>query len=327
MIGSKLPLAVISALVAAVPSLALAQEWPQRPVRIVVPFTAGGITDSIARITAEWLTPRLGLAVQVENRAGASGSIATELVARSAPDGHTLLMATATQLAAYPAIASVNYDARRDFAPISVVGTNAFALSVHPSVPARTVQELVALARSQPGALAYGSAGTGSISHLTMAQFLIRAGVQMTHVPYKGGAAAMTDMLGGHIAAHFSNMSDVLPHASSGRVRVLAVSGATRVPQLPTVPTVAQQGYPGFESYAWNGLVAPSRAPGTVVARLATEVAAAARNPGVAQRLDSLGVRPLGNTPQEFAKIIDRSIVQYTEIVRVNGIRAEVDRP
>jgi tripartite-type tricarboxylate transporter receptor subunit TctC len=313
----------VAALVVALPTMALAQQWPQRPVRIVVPFAAGGVTDNIARITAEWLTPRLGHAVQVENRAGASGSIATELVARSAPDGYTLLMATATQLAAYPAIVSVNYDARRDFAPISVVGTNAFALGVHPSVPARTVRELVELARQQPGALTYGSSGTGSISHLTMAQFLIRAGVQMNHVPYKGGSAAAADLLGGHITALFGNMSDMLAPAQTGRLRALAVSGAARVPQLPSVPTVAQQGYPGFESYAWNGLVAPSQTSSTVVARVAAEVAAAVRDPGVVQRLDSLGIQPLGNSPQEFTKIIDRSVVQYADIVRRTGIRAD----
>jgi tripartite-type tricarboxylate transporter receptor subunit TctC len=320
-------LAVLCALATVMPDTTLAQEWPHRPVRIVVPFVAGGISDNLARITAEWLTPRLGHTVQVENRAGASGSIAAELVARSAPDGYTLLMATATQLAAYPAIASVNYDVRRDFAPISVVGTNAFALGVHPSVPAHTVRELVALARWQPGALNYGSAGTGSNSHLTMAQFLIRVNVQMNHVPYRGGAAAVADLLGGHIAAHFGNMSDMLPHDRTGRLRTLAVSSTARVPQLPSVPTVAEQGYPGFVSYAWNGLVAPRATPTVVIARVAAEVAAAARDPRVIQRLDLLGIRPWGSTPQEFAKIIDQSIVQYTEIVRVTGIRAEVDRP
>ena len=304
-------------------SASVAQDWPQRPSRVIVPFSAGGNTDSIARIAADWLTSRLGQNVLVENRPGASGSIATELVARAPGDGYTMLMGTPTQLAIYPAMAKVPYDAARDFAPISIVGTNPYALGVHPSLPVKSLKDLVALARSRPGAMPYGSAGTGAGTHLTMAMFLSRAGVEMNHVPYKGGSVAVAELVGGQIVAYFGNVAEIVPHARSGRVRALAVSGLKRSQQLPEVPTVAEQGYPGFEAFTWNGLLAPAKTPPAVVSRVAKEIAAATRDPAVVKRLDAIGVEPLGNTPAEVSKVLAESITLYAEGVRISGAKAE----
>lgn len=300
-----------------------AQDWPQRPSRIIVPFTAGGNTDSIARIAAEWLSSRLGQAVLVENRPGASGSIASELVARAPADGYTMLIGTPTQLAIYPAITKVTYDPVRDFAPMSIVGINPYALGVHPSVPARSLQEFVALAKKQPGAVPYASAGSGAGTHLTMALFAARAGIEMNHIPYKGGSVAVGELVGGQVAAYFGNLAEIVPHARSGRVRALAVSGAKRSPQLPGVPTVAEQGFPGFEAFTWNGLLAPAKTPPAVINRVATEIAAAAKDPAVIKRLEAIGVDPLGNTPAEFAKMIAEAIKLYAEAVKIAGAKVD----
>lgn len=316
-------IAAALALASLLPPASQAQEWPQRPLRILVPFTAGGNTDSIARITAEWLTARLGQPVLVDNRPGASGSIATEAVARSQPDGYTLLIGTPTQLAIFPAMAKTPYDPARDFAPMSIIGTNPYALAVHPSMRQRSLKELVALARERPGEIPYGSAGNGAGTHLVMAMFLARSGVQMNHIPYKGGAVATAELLGGQVAAYFGNIGEIVPHARAGRVRVLAVSGLRRSSQLPEVPTVAEQGYPGFDAFTWNGLLGPAKTPPAVVNRIAAEVAAAVRDPSVARRLEAITVDPLGNTPAEFAKVLADSIRVYAEAVKVSGAKAE----
>jgi tripartite-type tricarboxylate transporter receptor subunit TctC len=317
-----LPLfAALSMALLAAPSPA--QEWPQRPSRIIVPFSAGGNTDGIARIAGEWLTGRMGQNELVENRPGASGSIASDLVARAPADGYTMLMGTPTQLAIYPALAKVTYDPARDFAPISIVGTNPYALGVHPSLPAKSIRELVALAKARPGAMPYGSAGTGAGTHLTMAMFLFRAGIEMNHIPYKGGSVAVAELVGGQVVAYFGNLAEIVPHARSGRVRALAVSGLKRSPQLPEVPTVAEQGFPGFEAFTWNGLLAPAKTPPAIVSRVAKEIAAATRDPAVIKRLEAMGVEALGNTPAEFSRVLAESITLYAEVVRVSGAKAE----
>ena len=314
---------LVATVAAACAGAASAQEWPQRPLRILVPFTAGGNTDGIARITAEWMSGRMGQAVLVENRPGASGSIATEAVARSQPDGHTLLIGTPTQLAIFPAMAKTPYDPSRDFSPISIIGTNPYALAVHPSMQVRSLKDLVALAGKRPGQIPYGSAGNGAGTHLVMAMFLARSGVQMNHIPYKGGAVATAELLGGQVAAYFGNIGEIVPHARAGRLRVLAVSGLRRSTPLPDVPTVAEQGYPGFDAYTWNGLLGPSKTPAAAVARIAAEVAAAVRDPAVVRRLEAISVDPLGNTPAEFAKVLADSIRIYAEAVKVSGAKAE----
>ncbi|MBC7779404.1 MAG: tripartite tricarboxylate transporter substrate binding protein [Proteobacteria bacterium] len=302
---------------------ATAQEWPQRPARVLVPFTAGGNTDSIARFAADWLTPRLGQNVVVDNRPGAGGSIAAELVARALPDGYTLFMATPAQFAILPAMTKISYDPVRDFAPISIIGTNPFALGVSNTLPVKSLKEFVEYVKARPGEVPYASAGNGAVSHLSMALFLARAGLKMNHIPYKGGSVAVAEVLGGQVPAYFGNLTEIVPQARAGKLRALAVSGDKRSSQMPDVPTVAEQGFPGFQTITWNGLTAPAKTPAAVINKIAGEIALATRDPAFIKRLDSIGVDPLGNSPAEFAKVIDASIKLWAEAVKVSGAKVE----
>src|SRR5437868_4975045 len=245
LIGALAPIAV-----------AQAQSWPQKPVKVIVPFVAGGNTDNQARIVSERLNALLGQPMVVENKVGAGGAIAAESVAKSAADGYTLFFAASPQFS-LPLVQKVNFDPFKDFAPISIVGTNPFVLGVHISVPTTTLQEFVDYVRARPGQLNYASAGPGTTTHLTAAIFLSRAGLQMTHVPYKGGAQASADLIAGQVHMYFGNPAELMPHAASGKIRLLAVSSAKRTPQLPDVPAIAET-YPGFATGTWNGFLAPT---------------------------------------------------------------------
>ena len=302
---------------------AVAQAWPQKSIRIVVPFSAGGNTDSIARITADWLTQKLGQTVIVENKPGASGAIAAEFVARAPADGYTLFMATLPQMAVLPAMAKTSYDPVTDFAPVSIVASNAFALAVNEAVPAKSLPELVAYVRKNPTKLIYASAGNASLSHLSVVLLLKRAGIEMEHVGYKGGAPALADVIAGHAPMYFGNLAEIIPQSKSGKIKVLAVSGDKRAPQLPGVPTVAEQGYPGYRTNTWNAIAAPAKTPPAVIERLAREIATAARDPGFIQRLENIGVDPVGNTPAEFAAILKSDLAVWAEAVRISGVKAD----
>src|SRR6266568_15007 len=264
-----------------------AQTWPQRPVKVIVPFTAGGSTDTQARIISERLSAALGQQFLIENRVGAAGAIAAEFVAKSPADGYTLFFAATPQVSVVPLIQKVNYDPLKDFAPVSMLGTNAFVLGVHISVPARTLGEFIDYVKAHPGELSYSSAGTGTVGHLTAALFAARAGLTIIHVPYKGAQAA-TDLVGGQVQMYFGPAADLIQHSKSGKIRLLAVSGEKRAPQLPDLPTIAEF-YPGFRSYTWNGFLAPAATPRTVIDRVAHEVAKAARDPGIIERLNKIG--------------------------------------
>jgi len=298
-----------------------AQSWPQKPVKVIVPFPPGGVTDSIARITADWLSQRLGQPVVAENRPGASGAIAAELVARADPDGYTLLSAAAPQLAIVPHVQKIGYDPVKDFAPVSIVGTNPFALGCNEKLPVKSLKELADYARARPGQLSYASPGSGSVGHLTMELFLARAGLKMEAVLYKGGGPAVADMVGGHVPCYFGNLSELIPHSGTGRINILATSGAQRAPQLPNVPTVAEQGYPGFRTLTWNGYVAPAATPREIVDRIAREIAAACRDAGFAARLDKIGVDPVCGTPAEFSQAIREDLQIWKEAVQAAGIK------
>ena len=300
---------------------ALAQSWPQRSVRVIVPFVAGGNTDSQARIVTERLNALLGQPFVVENKVGAGGAIAAEYVVKSAPDGYTLFFGGSPQFS-LPLVQKVNYDPYRDFAPVSIVGTNAFVLGVHVSVPAKTVKQFVDYVKAHPGQLNYASAGAGTITHLTATLFLTRAGLQMTHVPYKGGAQAVADLVGGQVQMYFGNASELIPHSQSGKIRLLAVSSAQRTPQLPDVPALAET-YPGFATGTWNGFLAPTGTPRAIIDRLAQEVAKVVREPATAERLRKIGVEPLGNTPAEFAALVQREAPIWADAVKAAGIRAD----
>jgi tripartite-type tricarboxylate transporter receptor subunit TctC len=302
-------------------AVAQAQAWPQKPVKVIVPFVAGGNTDNQARIVSERLHELLGQPFVVENKVGAGGAIAAEFVVKSAADGYTLFFAASPQFS-LPLVQKVNFDPFKDFAPISIVGTNPFVLGVHVSVPAKSVKEFVDYVKTRPGQLNFASAGAGTTTHLTAALFLARAGLQMTHVPYKGGAQAVADLVGGQVQMYFGNASELIQHSQSGKVRMLGVSSAKRTPQLPDVPAIAET-YPGFATGTWNGYLAPAGTPQPIIERVAQTVAQAVREPATAERLRKIGVEPLGNRPAEFAALVRREAPIWRDAVKAAGIKAD----
>jgi tripartite-type tricarboxylate transporter receptor subunit TctC len=314
--------ALVAALLA-VPLCVQAQAWPQKPIKVIVPFPPGGVTDSIARITADWLGQRLGQPVVAENRPGASGAIAADLVARAEPDGYTLLSAATPQLAIVPHVQKISYDPVKDFAPVSIVGTNPFALGCNQKIPSADLKGLVEFVKARPGELSYASPGSGSVGHLTMALFLARAGLKMEAVLYKGGGPAIADVIAGHVPCYFGNLNEIIPHAGSGKLKVFAVSGDKRAPQLPQVPTVAEQGYPGFRTLTWNGYVAPGRTPKEIVERIAREIAAGCQDATFTGRLNKIGVDAVCSTPAEFERAVRDDLVIWKEAVQAAGMKPQ----
>jgi len=294
---------------------ALAQAYPSRPVRVVVPFAPGGPNDIIVRLVTSKLGESLGQALVVENRAGAGGNIGTEYVAKSAPDGYTLLSVGPGSLIINPLIGKVGYDTERDFAPITLMARAPNALVAHPSLPARSVAELIALARSKPGAINYASGGNGSTPHLAAALFAAMAGIQVTHVPYKGTAPATADLVGGQVQIAFLGIPAVLPHVKSGKLRALAVTGLQRSPELPDVPTVDESGVPGYEVSPWYGLLAPAATPRAVVTRLALEASRIVRAPDTREKLALQGAEAVGSTPEEFSAVIRADTATWSRVV------------
>jgi tripartite-type tricarboxylate transporter receptor subunit TctC len=297
-----------------------AGDWPQRPVKIIVPFAAGGNTDGIARLIAQRLGDGLGQAFIVENRTGGGGTVAAETTARATPDGYTLMMAALPQIAVLPAMRKTDYDPVLSFAPISNVASNPFCLVSNPRFEPKTLTEFVGYVKQQPGKIAYASGGTGSISHLTMVLLCERAGLDMVHVPYRGGGPAIADVIGNQTPVYFGNLSEALPHAGQDLL-ALAVSGSTRAPSLPEVPTVAESGYPGFRSETWNGLIAPAKTPAAIIDLIAREVKTAVNDPTVIQQLDSYGVQPVGSSPDAFAKTISDDIQQWQVLISAAGLK------
>jgi tripartite-type tricarboxylate transporter receptor subunit TctC len=297
--------------------------WPDKPIRIVVPFAPGGSTDSVARLSAEWLARALGQPVTVENRTGASGTIAAEFVAQAPPDGHTLFMASLAQMSIVPHMGKVRYDPFKSFVPISVISTSFFALAVHPSLPAKNVQQLVALAKARPGQLVYGSSGNGSAAHLTMALFLQRAGLKMVHVPYKGVAPAIADLMGGHVPMVFGSVSEVLRYYKGGKLRVLGVSSEKRLDQMPEVLTVAEQGFPGYFVSTWNGLVAPAGTPKELLSVLYNAIRPACRDAGFSAKFDAMDANAWCSTPQEFADMLRAEWTKWGDAVKFAGATLE----
>jgi tripartite-type tricarboxylate transporter receptor subunit TctC len=310
-----------------VAGLAHGQEWPQRPVRIIGPYAAGGNADVLARLTAQRLSDAFGRQFVVENRVGGNGIIAAEAVAHAPADGYTLLWGVLPPLAIQPALGKVPYDSLKDFAPISVVATNPFVLVVNKDLPVKTVAEFIAWVRAQPAKPSYAEGAVGSVTHLAMALFLHRAGIAMTNVSYRGNSPALTDIVAGHLPTMFSNLSDALPHLASGAIRALAVSSDKRSPQLPEVRTVAESGFPGFNVITWNGLVAPAGTPKPIIDRLAAEIARAVKDPAFVARLASLGADPLGDTPDEFAARIAADLDLWAQAVVAAGIKRQPTQP
>ena len=289
-------------------------------MRILVPYAAGGNSDGIARITAQRLTVALGQTFLVENRLGANGALAGEAVVRAPADGYTLLWAVSPQMTIEPALQKLNYDPMKDFAPISVVGINGFVLVVNKEVPAKTIGQFVAYVRAQPKILSYAEGTAGSITHLGMALFLHRAGLTMQNVSYRGNAPALNDVIAGHLPAMLSNISDAMPRAQSGAIRLLGVSTRMRAAQLPNVPTIAESGFPGFAVSTWNGLAARSGTPPEIIAKIATEIRRAVKDPQFVARLDGYGAEPLGNTPEAFSALIKADAALWADAIKSAGI-------
>lgn len=308
--------------IAVAPPLAEAEGWPQRPVKIVVPFAPGGNTDGIARIMAQRLGDALGHSFIVENRAGAGGAIAAEAVARSPADGYTLFMASPSQMAIVPAMMKTTpYDPVKDFAPIGVIGTNPYVLVVNPSMPVHTLGEFIDYVRARPNMLSHAIAAPGGVGHLAMALFSKRAGLELIPVMYRGGGVGpQTDVIAGHVPIFLANLSVAMPYTASGQVRPLAVLSEKRVPQMPDVPTFIESGFQGFKIVNWNGLLAPAGTPREIVDLLSKEIAAAVKEPKLVELFTNFGVEPLGNTPEEFAAMIAADLPLWADAVKIAGI-------
>lgn len=300
-----------------------AQGYPTKPVTIVVPFAPGGATDIMARQLAERLNKRLGQPVIVENKPGAGTMIASEYVAKAAPDGHTVLLA-ASSLGIAPSLYSqVRYDPVKDFTPISLVASVVHVLEVHPSVPAKNVAELITWIKANPAKANYGSVGAGTSTHLESELFNTMAGVKMTHVPYKGSAPALMDLVAGNLQVMFDAWASSGPFVKEGKTRLLAVTTAQRSKILPEVPTVAESGLPGYEAMPWLGFVAPAKTPAAVVDKFHTELVEVLKEPEVQAKFHSLGLDIIGNTPQEFGEFIKKDIVKWAKVIKESGAKVD----
>ncbi|ESJ04002.1 hypothetical protein B551_0218090 [Cupriavidus sp. HPC(L)] len=303
---------------------AFAQDYPARPIRLIVPFAPGGVSDTSARVIADKLGQRLGQQVVVDNRPGASGNIGTAMAAQAAPDGYTLLLGFDGTMVINPHVfAKVPFDTMKDFVPISKIGDAALILITHPSVPAKNLSELVAYSRTTSAGLSYGSAGTGSTPHLAGELLKARTGLNMVHVPYKGGGQAMGDLVGGTLPVLFTAVAGAQQYVKNGKANAIAVSAAKRVPSLPDVPTLAESGVPGFVSDSWVGLLAPANTPKEIVDKLARELNAVVNMPDTRERLATLGIVPSGNTSEAFASEIQNDLKKYSEIVKTAKIRVQ----
>ena len=313
---------LFASLVLAAATTAFAQSWPQRPVKVLVPFAAGGNIDVMGRLAAARLSETLGQQFIVENRVGGNGIIATEAVARAPADGYTLLWASTSVIAIFPAISKVGYDPVKDLAPVSLFSVAPQVLIVNPKFPATTVAEFVTYVKSQKEKLVYaGGGGPGSVSNLLMATFLKQAGLEMSNVSYRGTSVALTDVIAGHVPTMFIPISEALPQARAGSIRMLAVSSATRSHEAPDVPTIAESGYPGYDFTSWTGMMAPAGTPKEIVDRMAAEIARAFKDPQFVANMQKAGVEPAADaSPAEFAAFIAKEIVRWGEAVKIAGV-------
>lgn len=303
---------------------AFAQAYPSKPIRLIVPYTAGGTTDILGRLIGQKLQESMGQPVVIENKPGAATNLGAEATAKSVPDGYTIILGTNVTFTVNPHLyEKLAFDPLKDFAYIAPIALTQTVLLVNPQVKAQNVRDIIALARAQPGKLSYGSYGSGSLAHLAAAQFTAMAGVQMTHVPYKGSAPAMTDLIGGHIDLMFDNIVTALPSAKSGKVRALAVTGAKRTGAAPELPTVAESGVPGYEVVGWFGFAAPAGTPADVVRKLNTEINKALALPEVKDKITGAGADPMNMTPEAFSAFIRTDYTRSGMMVKASGARAE----
>lgn len=303
---------------------AVAQTYPHKPIRMIVGSSPGGPIDFSARLAAQKLTEALGQSVVVDNRTGAGGTIGTEYVARSTPDGYTLLMASAATLCITPALyPKIPYNALKDFAPVSTVAAVSYVVVVHPALPAKSLQEFIALAKSRPGQLRYGSAGSGSVTHLAVELFRSMAGVEAAHIPYKGAGPSMIDLLGGQLDFMFDSVLTSAPLVRAGRLRALGQTAARRSPVLGEVPSIGETALPGYDVSTWFGLVAPAGTPREIVARLNAAIVKGLAATETRERLLAQGIEPLGSTPAEFSKLLRDELPKWANVVKVSGARID----
>ncbi len=303
---------------------AAAQTWPDKPIRLILSVPAGATPDVTARLIMPGMSQLLGQPLVADNRGGAGGLIGAEIVAKSAPDGYTLFISSPGALTILPHLRkSVPYDTLRDFAPISLISVGPFVLITHPSVPVKSVKELIALAKSQPGKLNYASAGNGVANHLAMEMFKQMAGVDITHVPYKGAPQAVTDVLAGHMNMMFNSIAPIVANIKAGRVRVLGIASSKRSAQLPDVPTISEAGVPGFEAVNWFGMFAPAKTPKPIITRVNEAVVKVLRSPDIQAQFIALGADPVGDSPEEFAAFVRRDMERYAKVVKLSGAKVD----
>jgi tripartite-type tricarboxylate transporter receptor subunit TctC len=312
------------AIVFSAAAIAADAGYPTRPIRLIVGYPPGGSTDIAARLIGQKIAPVFGQSIVIDNRSGASGTIAAGIVVRAEPDGYTLSFAASPEAAIYRALMKTPpYDSLKDFQPITLVGRVPFMLVVHPSVPAGTVKELVALARAKPGALNFASFGNGTSNHLVGEAFRAATGINIVHIPYKGSAPAMADLLGGQVQMAFDAVPVVLPQARAGKLKALAVATPKRSPLAPEVPTMDEAGIVGFAGGTWFGILAPAKTPAPIVDRLAKEIGATLRAPDVVQTFNERGIEPVGNTPAEFRAFIEAETRRWLKVAQGAGINPE----
>jgi tripartite-type tricarboxylate transporter receptor subunit TctC len=312
----------LAAIMALAPATLCAQAYPVKPIRMMIPFPAGGGSDTMGRVIGQKLSERLGQPVVIENRPGAGGSIGADVVARAAPDGYTILLGSTSELVQYPNVnPKIPYDPLRDFAPITLVGTVPLVLVVHPSLPAHSVKELVALARTRPGEINFGSAGNGSTTHLAVELFILMTKVRMTHIPYKGSPQAVADLVAGNVQLGIPTMPAALPFIKAGRIRALGVSSGKRTPVLPEVPTLREAGVTEYATDLWTGVLAPAATPAAILTRLHAEIVEVLGLADVRDALGRQGALPASSTPQEFAAYMKAELAQWAKVVKAAGVK------
>ena len=318
---SKAGLSVVVALVA---FAAQAAEWPDKPIRVILSVPAGATPDVTARLVFPGLSQQLGVSLVADNRAGGGGVIGAEIAAKSAPDGYTLFISSPGALTILPHMRkNIPYDTIRDFAPVSLISIGPFVLMTHPSVPAKTIKELIALAKAQPGKLNYASAGNGVANHLAGELFKQMAGVDIVHVPYKGAPQAVTDVLAGHMNMMFNSVAPIVGYIKTGKIRVLGIASLQRSPQLPDVPTIHESGVPGFEAVNWFGLFAPAKTPRPIINRVNGALVKTVKTPELQAQFIALGADPVGSTVEEFTAFVKRDMEKYEKVVRISGAKVD----
>lgn len=300
------------------------QPYPSKPIRLIVPFPPGGSIDPVARMLGPKLAESWGQQVIADNRPGANGAIGTEILAKAAPDGYTLiLLGGGTHVINALLVRNLPYDSVKDFAPVATVQRSDYVLVVHPSMPVNNLKQFIALAKAKPGQISYASAGHGNMNHLAAELFNMLTGVKTLHVPYKGGGLALTDLIGGQVHMHFAVVISALPHIKSGRLKPLAIGGETRFPALPQVPTFTEAGLPGFRLQPWQGIFAPARTPKPIIDRLSAEISRIVMLPDITERITNWGSQPLISTPEQFAALMAADFIKFAEVIKAANIKID----